>query len=329
MLIDRQTNMNLKNIKINGRYIIQDGKLVLFNSGSGISFKMKGKSFTVTIGSKTWPCYYYFIIDRDYKNKVKLSTPCNPVCCFSFNDEKEHMVDIVKANEANDSLLFIEDLEIDGKLLEYDHQYDKKVIVYGDSTIAGYGILSHDEASIDTSDGVRDFAYHALYELNYDMDIFCASGYGLSFSAYTTPKTIGIYDYIKKVSVNSDFSWERQNKHDILIISLGCNDASYISEQPNNKEEYAKMFIKRYQGLIDSEIKLNSDIKILMIYGTLKEQQAYYLVEQAYESLKPLYKNLYIHKFDGDNTAASNHAFITAHDRMAEELKAVLKSLLK
>ena len=155
--------------------------------------------------------------------------------------------------------------------MEYDHQYDKKVIVYGDSTIAGYGILSHDEASIDTSDGVRDFAYHALYELNYDMDIFCASGYGLSFSAYTTPKTIGIYDYIKKVSVNSDFSWERQNKHDILIISLGCNDASYISEQPNNKEEYAKMFIKRYQGLIDSEIKLNSDIKILMIYGTLNK----------------------------------------------------------
>ena len=329
MLIDRQANMNLKNIKINGRYIIQDGKLVLFNSGSGISFKMNGKRFTITVGSKTRPCYYYLIIDRDYKNKAKLSTPSNPVCCYSFNDEKEHIVDIVKANEANDSLLFIEDLEIDGKLLEYDHQYDKKAMVYGDSTIAGYGILSHDEASIDTSDGVRDFAYHALYELNYDMDIFCASGYGLSFSAYTTPKTIGIYDYIKKVSVNSDFSWEHQNKHDILIISLGCNDASYISEQPNNKEECVKMFIKKYQELIDTEIKLNSDIKILMIYGTLKEQQAYYLVEQAYESLKQLYKNLYIHKFDGDNTAASNHAFVTAHDRMAEELKEVLKSLLK
>ena len=329
MLIDRQANMNLKNIKINGRYIIQDGKLVLFNSGSSISFKMNGKSFTVTVGSKTWPCYYYFIIDRDYKNKVKLSTPSNPVCCYSFNDEKEHTVDIVKANEANDSLLFIEDLEIDGKLLEYDHQYDKKVIVYGDSTIAGYGILSHDKASIDTSDGVRDFAYHALYELNCDMDIFCASGYGLSFSAYTTPKTIGIYDYIKKVSVNSDLSWEHQNKHDILIISLGCNDASYISEQPNNKEECVKMFIKKYQELIDSEIKLNSNLKTLMIYGTLKEQQAYYLIEQAYESLKQLYKNLYIHKFDGDNTAASNHAFITAHDRMAEELKAALKPLLK
>ena len=329
MLIDRQANMNLKNIKINGRYIIQDGKLVLFNSGSGISFKMNGKRFTITVGSKTRPCYYYLIIDRDYKNKAKLSTPSNPVCCYSFNDEKEHIVDIVKANEANDSLLFIEDLEIDGKLLEYDHQYDKKAMVYGDSTIAGYGILSHDEASIDTSDGVRDFAYHALYELNYDMDIFCASGYGLSFSAYTTPKTIGIYDYIKKVSVNSDFSWEHQNKHDILIISLGCNDASYISEQPNNKEECVKMFIKKYQELIDTEIKLNSDIKILMIYGTLKEQQAYYLIEQAYESLKQLYKNLYIHKFDGDNTAASNHAFVTAHDRMAEELKEVLKSLLK
>ena len=43
MLIDRQANMDLKSIKINGRYIIQDGKLVLFNSGSGktLSFHFK------------------------------------------------------------------------------------------------------------------------------------------------------------------------------------------------------------------------------------------------------------------------------------------------
>ena len=321
--------MDLKNIKINGRYIKQNDKLVLFNSGSGISFKAKGRGFTINVGSKTWPCYYYFILDRDYENKVKLCTTNNLVWKYIFNDDKEHLVDIVKATEAKDSIFFVEDLEIDGELLKYDHQYNKNVMIYGDSTIAGYGILSHDIASIDTSDGVRDFAFHALYELNYEMDIMCASGYGLSFSAYTNPKNVGIYDYFDKVTINSNFSWKNKNKHDILIISLGCNDSSYISEQPNKKDEYIKVFIEKYQEVIDSEVMLNNEIKILMIYGTLKEEQAYYLCEQTYEYLKPLYNNLYIHKFDGDNTAASNHAFVTAHNRMAEELKAVIRSILK
>ena len=329
MLIDRRIIMNLDNIKINGRYVKHNDKLVLFNSGSGISFRVKGKGFIAHISSKTWPCYYYFIIDRDYENKVKLCTPNNPVCLYHFNDDKEHLVDIVKANEAKDSILFIEELEINGELLEYDHQYAKNVMVYGDSTIAGYGILSHDIASIDTSDGVRDFAFRALYELNYDMDIVCASGTGLAFSAYTNPKTMGVYDYIDKVAVNSDFSWDNNTKHDFLIISLGCNDAPYIEEEIARKEECTKMFIKKYQSLIDSEIKLNKDVKILMVYGTLKEKQAYSLIEETYNYLKPLYKNLYIHKFNGDNTGAANHAYVTAHDKMTEELKTVIKQILK
>ena len=321
--------MNLEFIRINGRYKNEHGELRFFNSGSGISFKAKGKGFSVVLRSIIQPCYYYLIIDRDYQNKTKLCVFESSEYQYSFNDEKEHLVDIVKANEANDNVLIIQDLKVDGELLEYNHVYDKNAIVYGDSTIAGYGILSHDVASIHTSDGVNDFAYHALYEMNYDMSILCASGYGLAFSAYTNPQTMGICDYLNKVAVNSNYSWIDETKHDILIISLGCNDASYIEEHQKEREELVNKFIKKYQELIDSETKLNSEIKILMIYGTLKEKQAYYLVEETYKQLKPLYKNLYIHKFDGDNTGASNHAFVTAHDRMAEELKAVIEAILE
>lgn len=320
--------MKFENIKINGRYHIENEELLLFNSGSGISFKTKGAGFAVTLCAKPQPCYYYLIVDRDYENKTKIFVPEHAKHQYLFNDDKEHLIDIVKANEAKDCTLIIKDLIIDGILLAYDHKYEKKAIIYGDSTIAGYGILSHDEASIHTSDGVQDFAYHALYELNYDVEIMCASGYGLSFSAYTDPKTIGIYDYLNKTAVKSDFSWKEKIKHDILIISLGTNDASYIAEEPNKKEKYMEMFIKKFKGLIDSEVALNEGIKILMIYGTLKENVAYYIFEETYNCLKPLYKNLYIHRFNGDNSGASNHAYVTAHDRMAEELKKVIKSIL-
>ena len=318
----------MMNIKIQGRYLL-DNHYYLFNGGSAFSLKVKASNMTVNIKSTPKDGYFYIIVDRDYLNKKKVFTS---ECPFKFplKDNKEHYIDIVKANEANDNTFELVDLSVDGTVLPYDYQYDKKVKVYGDSTIAGFGILGHNEvASVHTSDSVEDFCYQALYELNMDMDIMSASGFGLTFSAYTCPKNAGVIDYIDKVAVGSRISWNNNQKADLLIISLGCNDNSYIQENLSKKDELVKKFINEYQKLIDTELKLNNDLKILMVYGTLKEETAYYLYEETYNKLKPLYKNLYIHKFDGDNTAISNHAFVTAHKRMAEELKTVIKSIIK
>lgn len=311
-----------------GRYSFRNDHYTFYNGGTGFSFKMKGNSFTISFISKPVDGYYYIIIDRDYSCRIKVYT--DKPYKYSFNDDNEHLVDIIKANEANDNVFELETLEVDGQILKYDHKYDYTAKVYGDSSIAGFGILSHDgPSSVHTNDSVRDFCFKALYEMNIKMDILAASGYGLAFSAYTCPKNIGIYDYINKVSVNSNNIWKDASKYDILIISLGCNDDSFIRENPENKEENIQKFIKKYQSLIDEQMKINPDIKTLMIYGTLKEEDAYYLYEQTYKRLKPLYKNLYIHKFDGDKSAISNHAYVEAHEKMSEELKMVLKTILK
>lgn len=314
-------------IKIQGRYLL-DNHYIIFNGGSSFSFKAKTSSVTINIKSKPIDGYFYIIVDRDYLNKKKIFTS---ECPYKFLlDNKEHYVDIVKANEANDNALELLDLSVEGNFLPYDYQYDKKVKVYGDSTIAGFGILGHDEeASIHTSDSVEGFCFQALYELNMEMDMMSASGFGLVFSAYTCPKNVGVIDYLDKVAVGSHISWNNNQPADLLIISLGCNDNSYIQGNASNKEEMVKKFISAYQKLIDTEIKLNKDLKILMMYGTLKEETAYYLYEETYKKLKPIYKSLYIHKFNGDNTAISNHAYVTAHKRMSEELKTVIKDILK
>ena len=320
--------IDLTKVHINGRYLFKDNALYLCNGGSSVSFKMYGSAFTINLVNIPSPGYFYIVIDRDFKNKRKI-----------FNDEgfqtvvfekiSTHHIDIIKANEANDDTLLISDISVNGELLKYDHEYDKKVRVFGDSTVAGFGILGHkEEASIHTSDSVQDFVCSALYELNMETDIFSASGWGLTFSSYTNPKNIGIIDFIDKLKVNSNIIYEDDFKPDLLIISLGCNDNSYIQEDPKLRDTRINYFKRQYQALIDSQIKDNKDLKILMIYGTLKEENAYYLYEETYEYLKPLYKNLYIHKFNGDNTAISNHAYVTAHEQMKEELKQVIKEIL-
>jgi hypothetical protein len=319
--------MNLNKIKLNGRYYLDNGYPTFFNGGSGFSFKMKGKSFSLTFDSIPIPGYFYIIVNRNYENKVKVYAKTSAFH-YDFSQYGIYLVDIVKANEANDNALKLLDFSVDGELLDFDHKYDKKVMVYGDSTIAGFGILEHyGNASVHSSDSVRDFCYHALYDLNMDADLFSASGYGLVFSTYTSPKTKGIINFINNVAVDKTIKWNDKTPNDLLIISLGCNDNSYISEEPKLREERIEIFRQKYKELTDSELNKNKDLKILIVYGTLNEKQAYYLHEETYDYLKKFYPNLYIHKFNGDSSAISNHAFVDTHNHMAEELKQVIKSL--
>ena len=319
--------VDFNKIKINGRYLLKDGFYYIFNGGSGLSFKMKGSSASICFDSCPIDGYFYVIIDHDYQNKKKYKTSKNKTIINL--DEGIHYIDIIKANEANDNVLKLLDLSIDGELLDYDYHYSFRVKVIGDSTIAGYGILEHDgTGNIENSDSVLDFSYQALYVNKADVDVFSASGWGLAFSIYTCPQRVGIIDYIDKVATNKNNDWIDNSKYDLLIVSVGTNDNSFIQLDPVLKEERLKEYIAKYKQLLDKEIAINPDIKILMVYGTLNEVDAYYVSEETYKCLKPLYKNLYIHKFKGDNSAISNHAYVSAHETMAEELKGILKELL-
>ena len=320
--------IDLTKVHINGRYLFKDNLLYLYNGGSSVSFKMYGSTFTIDLVHIPSPGYFYIVIDGDFKNKHKIFND-GGFQSYILKKISTHYIDIIKANEANDNALMISDIAVNGELLKYDHEYSKKVRVFGDSTVAGFGILEHSgPASVHTSDSVQDFVCSALYELNMETDIVSASGWGLTFSSYTSPKNIGIIDFIDKLKVNTNLEYKDDFKPDLLIISLGCNDNSYIEEDKALRDTRINYFKRQYQALIDSQIKDNKDLKILMIYGTLKEENAYYLYEETYEYLKTLYKNLYIHKFNGDNSAISNHAYVTAHERMKEELKTVIKEIL-
>ena len=320
--------MDINKIKFIGRYALIDNYYRFFNGGTGFSFKMKGTGFSITLSCGADEGYFYIIVDHDYASKVKKEVTGKPIE-FSFNKEGIHFVDIIKVNETVHNTLTLIDLDIHGEQLDFDYHYFKKVKVYGDSTIAGYGLLAHDgPGSVHNSDAVRDFCFHALYELNADMDIFSAAGWGLTFSIYTVPNNVGIIDYIDKCAIYKSNVWKDESGCDLLIVSVGTNDHSYIQEGLISREEGVDQFVNKYQELIESEIRYNKDLKILIVYGTLLEEETYYLNEEVYKRLKPIYPNLYIHKFHGDNTGISHHAYIDQHDKMSEELKAVIKEIL-
>ena len=311
-----------------GRYKLDKKGVKFFNTGSGISFCIQGKYAFITITSEKGPGYVYVIRDFDYENKEKILIENSKKIELFFDDNNKHFVDIVKANEAADNFMIFGPLFAQGLLIDIEENNKKFIKVYGDSTIAGYGILAHDgEANYLTNDGVEDFCFRALYTGGFNYDIFAASGWGLTFSMYTDPKTVGIEKFRDKLTINSNEKW-RGKTPDFLIISLGTNDMSFIAENHEKTQELTEKFIKSYENLIKKERTKNPEIPVLMVYGSLLEEHVYSLIEKTHDYLSKKLPNIHLLKLPGDNTAISYHSFVTTHAKMAEILKEKIVSIL-
>ena len=311
-----------------GRYTTKHNELKFYNTGSGVSFSLFNNKVSFEIESKNNAGFIYIIHDFDYEHKEKVFIENKKRFDFSFIDNQIHNIDLIKANEAIDNYLIIKLISNNNESIEIEESNKKFVKVYGDSTIAGYGILSHDgEANIFTNDGVEDFCFRSLYSLGFDYDIFAASGWGLTFSIYTCPMTVGIENFQDKICVNSNINWNGKSP-DLLIISLGTNDFSFIQANDQNSEDLTIKFIKSYENFIKKEREKNPEIPVLMLYGSVKEENVYPLIKKTYSELSKKLKNIHLLKLSGDNSGLSNHSFYTFHKKMSEELSQKLKKLI-
>lgn len=317
-----------RNMLIRGRYKVVNGFLQFFNVGSGVSLCVQGSSITFDIKPITKSCFVYIIKDFDLNQKVKYFIDEDIDLTIPLGDDKPHYIDLVKANESLDNSLVIRDIKIDGKVLNYKEKPKKFVKVYGDSSVAGYGILAHTgNPDVDTNDGVEDFCFRTLYNLKFNFDLFAASGWGLTFSPYTEPKEIGIEKYIDNLCVKSNEKWVGE-KPDMLLLSLGTNDFAYIYENQDKKDGLEAHFIDSYRKLLEKETKNNPDLPILMVYGTLLEDAVYPLIEKTYNKLSKEFKNLYLVKLPGDNTGIACHCHVSRHKEIAEVLTKTIQSIL-
>ena len=272
--------------------------------------------------------YITVIKNKNFDKKEKIFIKNSKTISLSLNENSYELIDIIKVNESTKNTLIIEKIECDGTFGKINQNNEKYVKVYGDSSIAGFGILSHDgEENIHNSDGLENFCFRTLYDLGFDYDIFCASGWGLTFSEYTNPKEVGIEKFKDKICVNSNEKWDRK-KCDLLIISLGTNDQSFIDANPTKKDKNISKFITSYKKIIEDEKKLNNDLPVLMIYGSLKEENVYPLIEKTYEEISKILSNICLVKLDGDNSAISNHSFVEFHPKMSSQLTNKIKDIL-
>ena len=315
-------------VKLLGRTFDKDGRLLLKDSYTGLSFYCKG-SVTLTItpekeADKDSCPYVGVVIDDDTEavRKIAITREIKNVE-IAKGDGKLHKIDIVKLTEEQYGNIYFSELCFeDEDSVKKTESYNKSVLFIGDSITAGYGV--------DGIDGEGDFttfeenvlsssAVLTAKSINAEVYVFASSGNGI-ISRWIEPE---------KDEPNEDglmpviFPFEKETfpEADYIFVNLGTNDDSYIKGKAwrinRFKEEYIKFLVKLR--------KLYPKSKLFIAFGVMADELLPDL-EDMINTYKKDYKddNCYFIKLDkqrlSEGIGAAGHPSLNVNKRVSDTL---------
>ena len=320
-------------VKLLGRTFEKDGRLLLKDSYTGLSFYCKGSvRLTITPENETDKdsCPYVgVVIDDDLEavRKIAITHELKNVEATK-GDGKAHKIEIVKLTEEQYGNIYFSELSFeDEDSVKKTESYTKSILFIGDSITAGYGV--------DGIDGEGDFttfeenvlnsaAILTAKQVNAEAYVFACSGNGI-ISRWIEPE---------KDEPNEDglmpvmFPFENETfpEPDYIYINLGTNDNSYIKGKPERisrfKEEYTKFIVKLR--------KLYPNPTIIIAFGVMADELLSD-IEDMLNNYKDVYsdKNCVLVKLDkqqvSEGIGAAGHPSLNVNKRVSDILAKVIK----
>ena len=339
---------------INGRYIKWMGRTrfdeennynVLYHAGSSFEINFIGTKVTADViglnykhSAEPWKApFLTVVVDGDFENAkvIGLTSSLATITLVENLELKEHNVIVYKRSEALDSHIGIKNVVTDGEILEKVTMKDRKIEILGDSTNAGYG----NETSRSKGEGKKSsnsnfletMGFIAANKCNADFNVFCASGWGLTGSAWTNPHTLNLFEEYQKYAPFSEYGWNFSNfTPDVVVVSVGTNDLYYL-EMDNrvNFDSRADAFVQRYLDLVELiHNNYGEDTPVIMVWGAMGETRMYPTYERTITALEQTYSNVYNLRVNGDKQAVDYHPSVSSHREMGELLAQKIKEVM-
>ena len=239
-------------IKFIGRTRVDDGKLFMNFSGSGIKFKVLTEELVIKMyatkynEANSYP-YISVLIDSeryDYglyqeHQEIKMTLSKEP-----------HIIEILKRTESPVSFAAIEDI-FASEFLELEKENKLKIEFYGDSLTCGYGDLCNNPNlpfTTHTESFLESYAYLTAKLLNADYSAISVSGFpiyksrwNLGFPIDSVADMVSICDYSEDMTFETAHTWDN-NKFipQVVVVNLGTNDCSYFTEGQEWVDELVK-----------------------------------------------------------------------------------------
>ena len=264
--------MSFEKVKLLGRTNEKEGKLLLRDSYTGISFYCQG-SITLTItpeneSDKDSCPYLGIVVDDDILNVTKVAvTKELKDIKFLKNDGKLHKIEVVKLTEEQYGNVWLSSLHFEDETsVKKTETHDKSILFIGDSITAGYGVNGIDgEGDFTTFEEniLGSAAVLTARKTGTEVFVFARSGHGI-ISGWIPPE-VDIPNTDGIIQSFFPFEGDTFTAPDFIFINLGTNDNSYVK----GKEERIKLFKSEYIKFIINLRKLYPLAKISSTYGVM------------------------------------------------------------
>lgn len=283
--------------------------------------------------------YVVLVKDNDFENTITVclkqaTTELTIVGDggFEISDKEVHTIAVYKRSESIDSHVGLKKLTTTGKFISGVEYKDRKIEVIAASSSTGYGNLSSAEKTTATSDALHAFAFLTAQNLNSEINIVSASGWGISASRWTSPMTLNMRDKYKYVDVFSTELWDTSKyTPDVIVTNFGTNDLSYINAVTDKTEQAKRraFFIENYVGFLNDLHATYPKAKIIVIYGLMLESGVYEDTVKIYEQAKVTIPDLEILQLVGDAKGYNSHPSVASHKIIAENLTNKIKEMME
>ena len=286
--------LNAKRVKWLGRHYYDNlAEGVFFSqSASGFEVKFYGTRLTVQLSHTNVMCgsnYLAVAIDSAYKiedlKTVSITQDTETLTLAENLEEGNHVVMVYKKDESVCGKLYLQSLETDGYIYKRSDVKNLKIEVFGDSITCGYGVdsmLEPNEAFDASTEDVCDtYAFLTAKALNADLSVLASSGWGMCRGL--SPDS-AIPQWFKKADVQSQTEWNvAADAPDIVLISLGANDNTYINEGATAEEKEKRLadYKRAYVNFVSELIEVYPEASIVCCYGFLNEIGVYESIENV------------------------------------------------
>ncbi len=256
-------------IRLFGRTLVQSGKLLLGNVGTGAELCFYGTSLSAYFTSANITLYCSVFIDEDTEGTFTPILRNGVITLAEGLEEGVHTVRILKASSSQNGDLQLSDLSTDGKFLAPEEP-GLRIEFVGDSITAGAGVYAQsDEAcSVANSDGTKSYAYRTAQALDADFSLVAIEGICVQGKG---PLRINMLEMYTQYSSIRPAAYPFPYSHDIVVVALGTNDSWYLSSNPQTYSQ--QQFTADYLALLSLIRSHNPDAYIVCIYGMMGSDQ--------------------------------------------------------
>lgn len=290
----------------------------------------------------TWPYLAVFLDDIPMPlRKFEIASPYETWLLIQSPEVQTHRIRIMKLTENNKTFLGVTAFTAEGEFLPMERANKPHVEFVGDSITCGYGNLIKDPArhfySVD-EDGYLAYGPTAARTLGFDWS--CVSVSGIT-AVHHEGWQIGyameeIYAYTDRIGqerlgMAPEFWDFAGHPADYVVVNLGTNDCYGIQFSPDPEE--LSRFTGAYRAFIETIRRLNGPrTHIVCSLGSMN----YYLWHDIVTVMEQYKKDtgderLHLLRFRPmhplDGAGADGHPSMDTHQKMAEELAALLRTL--